>query len=260
MCRCAYVTVPVSTLRTSPTAHREVDRWAIAPLPDGDPWLADLDCAGARRGLRGRLLAQLDCGEPVLTTGAPVSRAAVPTGQRWLQIAAPMEPSGLDARGYPGWVLAEHIAQNIPDCAQPATAAGRPGARADAQAVFAVARTHCGAPHLWGRTRQAALDCSGLVHLSLRGLGVVVPGDGAHQYDACEYIPTDDANPGDLLLFAHRGKSAHHVGVLTGPGRMLHAPRTGSKVTEETLPPAHMNTPIKAGRPPVLPQPTVSTR
>ena len=260
MCSRAYVTVPVTTLWTSPTAPRDVDGWATAPLPDVDPWLADLDCAGARRGLPGRVLTQFECGEPVLITGGPDGRAAGSAGRRWLQIAAPMQPSSLDARGYPRWVLAEHIGQKIPDCPQPAPAADRPGAGADAQAFIAVARTHCGVHYLWGGMCDAAMDCSGLVHLSLRRLGVVVPRDTADQYDACEHIPADEANPGDLLFFARWGKRAHHVGIVTGPGAMLHAPQTGSMVIEEPLTPARQNTLIGAGRLPLLPPPTGRTR
>jgi gamma-D-glutamyl-L-lysine dipeptidyl-peptidase len=258
MCRRASFTVPATTLWTSPKAPRDVDGWATAPLTEVHAWLADLDYAGARRGLHGRVLTQLECGEPVLVTGGPDGRAARPAGQRWLQIAAPTQPSNLDARGYPGWVLAGTIGQKDPDCPQPATAANSPGTGADPQVLIAVARTHCGVPYLWGGMCEAALDCSGLVHLSLRRLRVVVPRDDADQYDACEHIPAGKASPGDLLSFAHRGQRAHHVGIVTVPGRTLHAPQTGSKVTEEPLTPARMNPLIGAGRLPVLLQPTVS--
>jgi hypothetical protein len=260
MCSHAYVTVPVTTLWASPTAPRDVDTWAVAPLPDVVAWLADLDCAGARPALHERVLTQLECCEPVLITGDPDGRTAGSADQRWLQIVAPMQPSSRDARGYPGWVLAEHIGEKVPDCPRHRTAGDRPGTAADAQAFIAVARTYCGVHYLWGGMCEAALDCSGLVHLSLRRLGVVVPRDAADQYDACEHIPADEANPGDLLFFAHGGKRPHHVGIVTGPGRILHAPQTGSTVIEEPLTPARKNTLIGAGRLPLLPPPTGSTR
>ena len=97
-----------------------------------------------------------------------------------------------------------------------------------------------------------ALDCSGLVHLGLRRLGVVFPRDADDQYDACEHIPVTDARPGDLYFFAHEGKRPHHVGIVTGPGRMLHAPETGSLIVEETLTPARQNSLAGAGRVPGL--------
>lgn len=115
-------------------------------------------------------------------------------------------------------------------------------------AFIAVAGTHLGLPYLWGGTCDWGLDCSGLVHLSLRRLGVVVPRDADDQYDACEHISADDARPGNLFFFARQGKRPHHVGIVTGPGRMLHAPETGSLIIEEPLTPARQNSLIGAGR------------
>ena len=60
-----YVTVPVTTLWTSPTAPRDVDASAVARQPDVVAWLANLDAAEARLGLHGRALTQLELGEPV---------------------------------------------------------------------------------------------------------------------------------------------------------------------------------------------------
>ena len=77
------------------------------------------------------------------------------------------------------------------------------------------------------------LDCSGLVHLSLRRLGVVFPRDADDQDDACERISAADARPGDLNFFADEGKRAHRVGIVTEPRGMLHAPETGSLIVEE---------------------------
>jgi hypothetical protein len=61
-----YVTVPVTTLWASPTAPRDVDGWALAPRTDVVAWLADLDAAGARPGLLGPVLTQLEHDETVL--------------------------------------------------------------------------------------------------------------------------------------------------------------------------------------------------
>jgi len=243
-----YVTVPVTALWTSPTAPRDVDGWAVAPEPDVAAWLADLDAAEARPGLHGRVLTQLACGEPVLVTGDPDGRMAGSRDQRWLQVVAPLQPSCLDARGYPGWVLAGHLGEKVPDCAQPATVTQPPEAGADAKDFIAEARTHLGVAYLWGGMCDAGLDCSGLVHLSLRRLGVVAPRDADDQYDACEHLPAVEAEPGDLFFFAHDGRRPHHVGIVTGPYRMLHAPETGAVIIEENLSPARRRTLIGAGR------------
>jgi cell wall-associated NlpC family hydrolase len=89
---------------------------------------------------------------------------------------------------------------------------------------------------------------------------MLVPRDAADQYDACEHIPVLQARPADLLFFAREGKRAHHVGIVTGPGRMMHAPETGSVVIEERLTGFHRSSLVGAGRLPLQPAPTGSAR
>lgn len=130
------------------------------------------------------------------------------------------------------------------------TPAAAPGAVRDrpveAAAVLATARRFMGLEYLWGGTCAYGLDCSGLVHLSFRALGKVVPRDGHDQAAAAEDVPVEDARPGDLLFFARPERGIHHVGFCTGrtdglaagnPSglRMLHAPGTGNVVVEEAL-------------------------
>lgn len=246
-----YVTVPVTALWTSPTAPRDVDAWAVAPLPDVTEWLADLDAAGARRDLRGRVHTQLECGEPILINDAhlPATGACDPG---WLKVLAPLQPSAKDPRGYPGWVRAEHIGEDSPHCSLPTCTAEGQQAAPDTQAFIQTARRRLGVPYLWGGMCAQAVDCSGLVHLSLRRLGVTFPRDAADQYDMCEHLPVDRARPGDLFFFAHLGRRPHHVGIVTGSGRMLHAPETGSVVMEEQLTASRRITLIGAGRLPTL--------
>ena len=247
-----YVTVPVTTLWTSPTAPRDVDASAVAPQPDVVAWLADLDAAEARLGLDGRVLTQLERGEPVDITddadGGSECATENSANAGWLQIVAPMQPSSLDARGYPGWVRAEHVSAQVPDRSPLPAPADVLKTGTGAEAFVAEARRHLGLPYLWGGMCDWSLDCSGLVALSLRRLGVLVPRDADDQYDACSHICADDARPGDLFFFARDGKRPHHVGIVTGPGRMLHAPQTGSVVIEEQLTPARQNTLLGAGQ------------
>ena len=102
-----YVIVPVTTLWSSPTSPRDVDAAAVAPHPDVVAWLADLDAAAARLGLHGRALTQLELDEPVEIIDDP--------DNGWLQVVAPMQPSTLDPRGYPGWLPAAHVSAQVPD-------------------------------------------------------------------------------------------------------------------------------------------------
>ena len=247
-----YVTVPVTALWTSPTAPRDVDASAIATHPDVVAWLSDLDAAQARLGLRGRMQTQLELGEPVDITG---DRDGAATGstegaadEGWLRIVAPMQPSSLDERGYPGWVPAAHVDAQVPHLSPLAATVDFLKAGSGPNAFIALARAHLGLPYLWGGMCDWGLDCSGLVHLSLRRLGVVFPRDADDQYDACEHVAAADARPGDLFFFAHEGRRPHHVGIVTGPGSMLHAPETGSAVIEQALTPARQDSLIGAGR------------
>jgi gamma-D-glutamyl-L-lysine dipeptidyl-peptidase len=241
-----YVTVPVTTLWSSPTSPRDVDASAVAAQPDVVAWLADLDAADARLGLHGRALTQLELGEPVEI----IDEGSADGG--WLQVVAPLQPSSLDPRGYPGWVRADHVNAHIPDRSPVSAGSDYLEGGRGADAFIALTRRYAGLPYLWGGMCDWALDCSGLVHLGLRRLGVVFPRDADDQYDACEHISATDARPGDLYFFAHEGKRPHHVGIVTGPGRMLHAPETGSVIVEEALTPARQNSLVGAGRVPGL--------
>ena len=239
-----YVIGPVTILWSSPTSPRDVDAAAVAPHPDVVAWLAELDAAAARLGLHGRALTQLELDEPVEIIDDP--------DNGWLQVVAPMQPSALDPRGYPGWLPAAHVSAQVPDRAPiSAISESLEGSRG-AGALVAAARKRLGLAYLWGGMCDWGLDCSGLVHLCLRRLGVVFPRDADDQYDACEHIAAADARPGDLYFFAHEGERPHHVGIVSGPGRMLHAPETGSVIVEEALTPARRDSLVGAGRVPGL--------
>jgi cell wall-associated NlpC family hydrolase len=85
---------------TSPEAPRPCDEAALADTPDPAAWVAAMT-DGDRRGLHGRTLTQLLLGEPVLVDNIRDGWAHV--------IAVRQARSGLDARGYPGWVPAAHL-------------------------------------------------------------------------------------------------------------------------------------------------------
>src|SRR6476661_3413598 len=103
-----YVTVPVTALWTSARAPRAIDGPAVAGLPDVGGWLRLLDDAvpDGRLGLHGRVLTQLELGEPVLVLDR--------TEDGWAEVVCPWQPSSLDARGYPGWVPLSHLGADRP--------------------------------------------------------------------------------------------------------------------------------------------------
>ncbi|WP_196470331.1 C40 family peptidase [Planomonospora sp. ID91781] len=97
------------------------------------------------------------------------------------------------------------------------------------QDVVDQARKYLGVPYLWGGTDpKRGLDCSGLVQLVYKKLGVSLPRVSQDQQNEGRSIPSlKQALPGDLLTF---GSPATHIGIYIGDGKMLHAPRTGDVV------------------------------
>lgn len=95
-------------------------------------------------------------------------------------------------------------------------------------AAVALATTYTGVPYKWGGTDpKSGLDCSGLVQLVYRKLGVHLPRTSQQQQHSGAEVPLAQAQPGDLVFF---GEPAHHVGIYVGDGKMIDAPHTGSTV------------------------------
>lgn len=208
------VVVEVATGWTSPAAPRYIDAPAVADVPDLEAWTQSLD-ASARTGLHGRTLTQLLRGEPAVL---------IEEAGEWVKVAAPWQPAPEDSRGYPCWVRSAHLLPTE-DHDPLSVPTGR--VDSDRLAVLAEARQFLGLQYLWGGTSRWGFDCSGLVHLAYRSAGVVVPRDASAQQAAATPVALGQEEEGDLYFFA-RDDRVSHVGFVTGPGRMLHAPGDGS--------------------------------
>ena len=189
-----------------------------------------------------------------IVTARPRDQRSADEG--WLPVVAPMQPSSLDERGYPGWVLAAPCQRAGLDCSATShrsrLTTDSPDAGLRAEAFIADgARKHLGLPVPLGRDVRLGSGLSpGLrVHRSLRRIRRGLPPRcrrPVRRPVRTSRQPTPAL--GDLYFFAHDGERPHHVwGIVTGPGRMLHAPETGSAVIEEALTPARQ-TSFSSGR------------
>ena len=143
--------------------------------------------------------------------------------REWTRVLAPDQPTHLDPAGYPGWVRSEALAEDDP---------------------LAVARGFVGTPYVWGGLGRDGIDCSGLVHLAFRALGVRVPRDAADQ--AAAAVPVPDPRPGDLYFFGRYDEAVSHVGFVTERG-LLHATE-GIGVVEQPMPEERRAMLLGAGR------------
>ncbi|MBX5473388.1 MAG: C40 family peptidase [Thermoleophilia bacterium] len=119
------------------------------------------------------------------------------------------------AYDYPGWIRVEALGGD-PDPGWLAATVTDP---------LDHARTLLGAPYLWGGMTAAGIDCSGLVHMSFRAAGRLVPRDAHQQEAAGEPIAETELRPGDLITYGESGASADHVAFWLGDGRILHSTR-----------------------------------
>ncbi|MFF0302799.1 NlpC/P60 family protein [Streptomyces sp. NPDC004562] len=101
-----------------------------------------------------------------------------------------------------------------------------------AEKALAFARTQIGKPYVWGATGPDSYDCSGLTQAAWKGAGVDIPRVTYDQVEAGTTVPLSSAQPGDLVFFYD---DITHVGLYIGNGMMIHAPKPGAYVREESI-------------------------
>ena len=118
------------------------------------------------------------------------------------------------AYAYPGWVRREALGgEPDPDWLVPRAAD-----------PVGYARSLLGTRYEWGGMTAAGIDCSGLVHMSFRATGELVPRDADQQEDAGQKLEEHELRSGDLVTYGSVER-ADHIAFWLGGGRILHATR-----------------------------------
>jgi gamma-D-glutamyl-L-lysine dipeptidyl-peptidase len=86
---------------------------------------------------------------------------------------------------------------------------------------------------------ERGIDCSGLVHMSYRWLGRLVPRDADQQEAAGTRLEEGELEPGDLITYGE--DAATHIAFWLGDGRILHSTeREGVDGVVEEVEPAQL--------------------
>jgi len=104
------------------------------------------------------------------------------------------------------------------------------GGRGGVAIKYALAQI--GDKYVFGADGLVYWDCSGLTMRAFQAAGVSLPHSSRAQYGYGKAIARKDLQPGDLVFF---GKPISHVAIYLGGDRMLHAPRSGSRVKIATF-------------------------
>ena len=112
-----------------------------------------------------------------------------------------------------------------------------PAPASGAQGAIDFARAQIGEPYRWGAAGPDAWDCSGLTMGAWGAAGRSLPHYSVAQYEQSTPVSAAQLQPGDLLFWGSSSdpSSIYHVALYIGGGQMIHAPRTGRPVTQESM-------------------------
>lgn len=105
------------------------------------------------------------------------------------------------------------------------------------QNVIKQAKQMLGTPYVWGGTSTSGVDCSGLMKLIFKNVGVDLPRISAAQANTGTRIGLNQLEPGDMVAVdnSSRNNGADHIALYIGEGKIIEAPHPGSVVQVANL-------------------------
>ena len=105
--------------------------------------------------------------------------------------------------------------------------------------ILAESQRHIGLPYIYGSMDPTkGFDCSGFArYVYKKSIGAELPRTSSRQFVATggKLVDYKDLKPGDLMFFSHSGNGIQHVGIFIEPGKFIHAPRTGRRISIENF-------------------------
>lgn len=132
-------------------------------------------------------------------------------------------------------------------------------------AALTYAAAQIGKPYVWGAEGPGSFDCSGLTSQAWAHAGRSIPRTSQEQWAQLPKVPLDQLRPGDLVVYF---PEATHVALYIGEGKVIQAPRPGSKVKVSPIAanpllgavrPDADATPLETFTPPPLPEEDAET-
>ena len=90
--------------------------------------------------------------------------------------------------------------------------------------ITRLTKTFINSPYLWGGRSPYGIDCSGLVQVVFKILGMNLPRDAGQQVKIGETVDFINlVQPGDLAFFDNEEEIITHVGIIIDKGKIVHS-------------------------------------